>query len=149
LVARLNALIAGNVGEGRFITLFLGVLDPLGQRLAFCNAGHNPPILMRSDGSWERLSTGGPVLGVMPRAIYRDEQVTAGAGDRLILYTDGLTERTNANGEEFGDTRLLEVVRANRAKDAIGLRDAIVNSVEKFGIRSFEDDLTILVVAVT
>jgi serine phosphatase RsbU (regulator of sigma subunit) len=149
LVTRLNALIAGNVGESRFITLFLGVLDPLGRRLAFCNAGHNPPILMRPDGSWERLSTGGPVLGVMPRAIYRDEQVTVGPGDRLILYTDGLTERTAANGEEFGDTRLIEVVRANRQRDATGLRDAVVASVTGFGTGSFEDDLTILVVAVT
>jgi serine phosphatase RsbU (regulator of sigma subunit) len=149
LVTTLNALASPNLSRSKFITLFLGVLDPLGRKLTFCNAGHNPPILMRPAGSCERLSTGGPVLGVMSGAAYTDERVIVGPGDRLVVYTDGLTERAAANGEEFGDTRLIEVVRANRAKDATGLRDAIVNAVETFGTGPFEDDLTILVVAIT
>jgi len=149
LLARLNSLVSSHLSGRRFITLFLGVLDPLGRRLAFCNAGHNPPILMRSDGSWRRLPTGGPVLGVLPAAAYTDDEVLLRPGDRLVLYTDGLTERTAVTSEEFGEARLVEVMSANRQRNASGLRDAIMTSSATFGTRYFEDDLTILVVAVT
>jgi serine phosphatase RsbU (regulator of sigma subunit) len=149
LVSRLNALTARNVQAGRFITLFIGVMDPSRRRLTFCNAGHNAALLVRSDGSCQRLSTGGPVLGVLEGAVFAEKQVRVGPGDRLIAYTDGVTERGAAHGEEFGEARLIELARANRARDAAGMRDAIIDSVTRFGAGPFEDDLTVLVVAVT
>jgi len=146
---RLNSLVSANTRANSFVTLFLGVLDPSRGRLVFCNAGHPAPMLVRRDGSWQRLTRGGPVLGVFPSASYLDEEIELRPGDRIVLYTDGVTERTGSGGEEFGEDRLLQVVRLNRDKDADDLCDAILAETDRFGRGRFEDDLTIVVAAVT
>jgi sigma-B regulation protein RsbU (phosphoserine phosphatase) len=149
LLGRLNDLLRDNVRTGTFVTLFLGALDPDGRRLVFSNAGHNPPILMRPDGSFDRLFGGGPVLGVLPDSAYEAHEITVATGDRLVMYTDGLTERADDKGEEYGEARLLDVLRANRQLGAAGLRDAIVADVTAFSTSAFEDDLTVLVAAIS
>jgi hypothetical protein len=148
LLGRLNDLLRENVRTGTFVTLFLGVLDPGGHRLVFSNAGHNPPILMRADGTFQRLFGGGPVLGVLPGSVYEAHEVVVGPGDRLVMYTDGLTERADDDGEEYGEARLVEMLSANRRQSAAGLRDAIVADVTAFSTSAFEDDLTVLVAAI-
>src|SRR5208282_498754 len=103
LCAIVNRIICGNVSPGKFITAFYGLLDGSCNRLAFTNAGHNAPILARRDGSWLRLGEGGPPLGLFLDWSYGRGEVQFAAGDRLVLFTDGVTEAGSPDGEEFGE----------------------------------------------
>ena len=107
LCHQVNRILCGNIAEGRFISFFYCVLDATAGVLNYTNAGHYLPMLVRADGTVERLGIGGPVLGVLPEAEYEQASVVLGAGDRLVLYTDGLTEARDAADEEFGEDRLL------------------------------------------
>ena len=95
-----------------------------------------------------RLEEGGAVLGVFAQWHYLQGEVRVGPGDRLVLFTDGVTEAENAAGEAFGEARLLEVLRANRGCSAQTLRDRIVETVRRFASHPFEDDLTVVVAAI-
>ena len=92
LCQQVNRILCGNIAEGRFISFFYCTVDTALGLLTYANAGHYPPILVRADGSVERLSTGGPVLGVFADASYDQRQIPVASGDRLILFTDGITE---------------------------------------------------------
>jgi sigma-B regulation protein RsbU (phosphoserine phosphatase) len=148
LCAKVNRIIYGNVSPGRFITAFYGVLDGSRNRLVFTNAGHNAPILARRDGSWLRLGGGGAPLGLFPDWDYERGEVQFAAGDRLELFTDGVTEASNAAGEEFGEERLVTVLLENRQLGAGELQERILAEVAKFTRGRFEDDATLVVVAV-
>src|SRR6185436_21084417 len=102
----------------RFISFFYCVLDAATGVLTYCNAGHYLPMLVRADGTSERLGIGGPVLGVLPDAEYEKASISLGAGDRVVLFTDGLTEARNEADDEFGEDRLLESAIAHRACSA-------------------------------
>src|SRR5262249_41048795 len=116
--------------------------------LHYTNAGHNFPILVRADRSVTRLATGGLVLGVAADAHYAQDSVTLQSGDRLVLFTDGITEAEGHDGHEFSDDRLVETVLANRSESPWRLVDAIVNRVAAFTGGVFRDDATILAVAI-
>jgi hypothetical protein len=103
--------------------------------------------LVHADGSWEPLGEGGQALGFFPDAAFREGEVVVAAGDRLVLFTDGVTERAGPNGAEFGEERLVATLVANRAEEAAGLRDTVVDAVERFGRGPFDDDLTLVVAA--
>ena len=103
LCSRINRADLAHVGENRFITFFYGLLDVPARRLTYVNAGHNPPILVHADGSHQRLREGGPVLALVPNWDCREGAVQLSPGDRLILFTDGISEATDAQGEEFQD----------------------------------------------
>ena len=148
LCAKVNRIICDNVSPGRFITAFYGLLDRSCNRLVFTNAGHNAPILVRRDGSWIRLGEGGPPLGLFPDWNYEMGEVQFAAGDRLVLFTDGMTEVSGANGEEFGEERLVTVLLENRHLSAGELQERILAEVAKFSGGRFEDDATLVVVAV-
>jgi Serine phosphatase RsbU, regulator of sigma subunit len=118
LVARLNRSVAATCPDNRFITFFYARLNPRSGELVYCNAGHNPPLLARADGTVVRLEGGGPVLGILPGVGYQERSCRIEAGDLLLLYSDGVTEAQAPGGEEFGEERLEEIVRASRGDSA-------------------------------
>ncbi|HKV39091.1 MAG TPA: fused response regulator/phosphatase [Blastocatellia bacterium] len=145
LCSKLNTTIASNISPGRFITFFYGLLDAASSKLAYTNAGHNAPILLHRDRSCIRLRQGGAVLGGFADWRYDQGSVEIEPGDILVLFTDGLTEATSPAGEEFGEGRLIDLVRANIDLGAEGLKDLILQSVSHFTRGSFHDDATLIV----
>jgi sigma-B regulation protein RsbU (phosphoserine phosphatase) len=134
---------------GRFATLCFVRLDRSRGVMSYANAGHNPPLVARADGALERLTIGGTVLGVFPEADYRTGEVALRPGDRLLLYTDGITEARNAADEEFGEERLADALTRHRHLDARALFEGVLDEVTRFTAdRGFQDDATLLVVAV-
>ena len=127
---------------------FYCVVDTDEGSLTFANAGHYPPLLVRADGSIERLANGGAVLGVFPDGSYGQGQVSIASGDRLVLYTDGITEARNGFDEEFGEERLAELAVADRGCSAPALQSRLASSVTTFADGRFHDDATLMVMAV-
>ncbi len=148
LSARLNEVICRNTTAGRFITFFYGQLDLRTRKLTYVNAGHNPPILLHADGTYELLEPCNPVLGVEPNWQFTAREVTLKSGDRLILFTDGVTELQNPVGEEFGVHRLLELVRDRTSLSADALHKLILRKLESYSKGIFPDDITLMILAV-
>jgi sigma-B regulation protein RsbU (phosphoserine phosphatase) len=148
LCARLNSLVCHNTGSDRFITFFYAQLDGPGRMLRYTNAGHNAPVLLHRDGSHERLQAGGGVLGVFPNQTFAAENVSLAPGDRLLLFTDGVTEAYDAEGEEFGEARLLQVLEENSGLSAPALQGMILGAAAEFSRGHWHDDATLLVLAV-
>jgi sigma-B regulation protein RsbU (phosphoserine phosphatase) len=147
LCQQVNRILCGHIAEGRFISFFYCIIDSDDATLAFANAGHYPPILIRADGSVERLGTGGPVLGVFPEGRYDQGRVALRPGDRIVLYTDGITDVCNAADEEFGDGRLVDLAVANRACSAPALQARLADAADAFSDGRFQDDATLIVMA--
>ena len=148
LCSRLNSLIYRNTASDRFITFFYAQLDGAKRRLAYVNAGHNAPFVVRSDGSHERLREGGAVLGVFATRNYEMGSAQLSPGDRVILFTDGVTEACNLAGEEFGEARLLRLLEDQRTLSADELQAKILAVVAEFSGGLWQDDATLLVLAV-
>jgi len=147
LCARVNKQLCRNLANDRFVTFFYGVLHAEEKRLVYTNAGHNPPILLRFDGTAERLATGGAVMGMFPEGRYEQSEIRLESADRLVLFTDGISELRNAAGEEFGEERLVKLVRENKEKSAAQLGALIFAAGDEFGGK-FQDDATLIVMAV-
>ncbi|HEY2433057.1 MAG TPA: SpoIIE family protein phosphatase [Vicinamibacterales bacterium] len=147
LCRQVNRVLCGNIAEGRFISFFYCVLDAVHGVLTYCNAGHYLPALIRADGAVERFDSGGPVLGVIPDADYEQAQVLLAPGDRLVFFTDGLTEARNAADDEFGEPRLLDSAVRHRACSAPALQARLVDAVATFTGGRLQDDATLIVVA--
>lgn len=148
LCEKLNRIAGINLSPGRFITFFYGLLESSGNRLVYANAGHNPPILLRRDGSHLRLEHGGTALGVVADARYEQGSVELQSGDRLVLFTDGVTEAVSRLDEEYGEERLLTLLEQSRAMTAVELESAILNAVNDYSGGNLRDDATLIVVAV-
>jgi sigma-B regulation protein RsbU (phosphoserine phosphatase) len=148
LCNRLNSIVYQNTESDRFITFFYAQLEGSTGRLAYVNAGHNAPFVVRLDGSHERLREGGPVLGVFDKRNYEMGSAALVPGDRVILFTDGVTEACSAEGEEFGEARLLHLLRDHRALSAQELQAKILAVVAEFTGGRWQDDATLLVLAV-
>ncbi len=147
LVSRLDRFVADRAPDNRFVSLFFGVLEAATGDLNYCNAGHNPPYLVRVDGSVERLPGGGTMLGILPDVAYEEQHCRLDPGDVVMLYSDGVTEMTNPQDEEFGEERLAEVLRTRRRESPQAIIDAVNNAVVEFaaGVPP-ADDLTLVVV---
>jgi sigma-B regulation protein RsbU (phosphoserine phosphatase) len=145
MCAKVNRVVSASIGEDKFITFFYGIVDAERKKLVYTNAGHNAGMLLRRDGSLIRLEPGGAVLGLFPNWNYKHEEIELRAGDRLLLFTDGVTELRSSIGDEFGEQRLIELLIENRELDAEALRDSIVEAVVSFGGGEFQDDATLLV----
>ena len=143
-----NRLLCRNIAVGKFVTFCYLVVDRSKQLLTFVNAGHNPPLLVRADGRVESLSSGGMVLGVMSDTSYDQREMPIEKGDRLILYTDGISEAEAPDGRDYGEARLKEVAAANRALNPQDLLDAVFQDVSTFAAGRFQDDATLIVVAI-
>ena len=143
VTGRLNAGVARRGIEGRFVTAFYGLVAPDG-RLTYSNAGHNAPMLLTREGAL-RLETGGTVLGLFEHAPFDEETVVLSPGDTLVVFSDGVTEATNAAGEEFGDERLLACLAAHRGSAPPDVLQAVLAAVRAFSHGTPQsDDVTIL-----
>lgn len=148
LCSKVNRAICNSITPGKFITFFYAVLDSDDRRLTYVNAGHNPPIIVSQDQDCKKLETGGTVLGLFADGSYEQTSIDLLPGDRFVMFTDGITEATDSNGEEFGEERLITLVRESPAKSAPELRDAIMQDVTQFCQGDFADDATLLTVVV-
>jgi sigma-B regulation protein RsbU (phosphoserine phosphatase) len=131
---------------GAYATVFLGILERFG-RLRYSNGGHNAPLWIRSGSRVTQLTEGGPLLGMLEGAAYREGVVQLEAGDLLLLYTDGVTEAQNPEGESWGLTRLLDWARRQPGRPAAEVHQGLLRSVTQFCRGGAQgDDLTTLVV---
>lgn len=146
-IGAVNRYLADNTPANRFVTLFYAELDPLTGSLAFINAGHNPPIIAHAGGTMEHLAAGGLPLGIVPDFDYREGRTQLQPGDVLVSYSDGVNETQNPKGEEFGMTRLQEVISQNLERSAAAIRDKIEASLSAFAQGTpAVDDITLLIV---
>ncbi|HEY8549463.1 MAG TPA: SpoIIE family protein phosphatase [Vicinamibacterales bacterium] len=145
-LARVNQAMIRRAIAARYATMFYAVLRPDGQ-LAYCNAGHNPPVVVGASGV-RRLEAGGPPLGLFEGLPYQEGTVALEPGDVVVVFSDGISEASNAAGEEFGDARIIEVASQNRGRTPSELLEALLGSVHAFssGVPQGDDE-TLLVVA--
>jgi sigma-B regulation protein RsbU (phosphoserine phosphatase) len=148
-IARANRLIQADAGSGMFVTLCAAQLEPDAGTVTYVNAGHNPPLLARAmgdDSTFVPLTLTGMALGVLPDATYEQRSVRLDPGDIILLYTDGVLDSRNAQGEAFGKERLEQLLREQRHGGASQVVDALGRAVQAFaGDVAAYDDITILV----
>ena len=143
-ITRVNLALYRRGIESRFVTLMYGSLAPDG-RLTYCNAGHNPPLVLSRTGM-RRLETGGPIVGLFEGATFEEETVSLNPGDWLIVFSDGVSEALSADGEEFGETRIVQTVQKHAGVDASEMLQAIFAAVRAFTKGAAQnDDITALV----
>ena len=143
-----NRLLCRNMASGRFATFCYARVDAAGRKIVYSNAGHNPPLLIRSTGSVERLSDGGTVLGVFPDTPFDQGELPLESGDRLLFYTDGITEARDPSGEEYGEEKLAAAAVAARQHPVDTMKDLLMADVNAFNAGHFDDDATLIVVGV-
>jgi phosphoserine phosphatase RsbU/P len=136
--------------DDRYATLFYGVFDESTRTLRYVNAGHNPPVVIRRDGSMHWLETGGAPVGLFADSEYREGIVKLETGDLLIAFTDGVIEAANQDGEEWGVRGLLKAVAcaAQRSQDTGDLVKRVFHSMDEFSNGHQNDDATLAVVRV-
>ncbi|WP_321475332.1 SpoIIE family protein phosphatase [uncultured Paludibaculum sp.] len=146
LMAKLNLLVYDASPANRFATFFYGLYEPAASRLRYSSAGHNPSLLVRATGEHDWLKTPGVGLGMTRRAQYEQADVALHPGDTLVLYTDGVTEARNPQGEEFGEDRLLAALQAAPALGAQAAADYVLEAVKAFAAGAPQhDDITLIV----
>lgn len=146
-VTLLNRITAANCPGNCFITLFTAILDPTTGRMEYCNAGHNPPLLIHKSDEVEQLGASGLVVGIMADATYEERTCVLAPGDVLLLFSDGLTEASNPDsGEEFGEERLITLLKKERDQPSAKLIESIKAEVSSFtGGAAAADDITVVV----
>ncbi len=152
VASRLNALLVKNTDERTFVTFFYGILDRAKATFTYTNAGHNPPLLLRSNGKLDRLEAGGLLLGFLAEQPYSQATVPLDPGDVLVLFTDGITEAIDPQAENleskyFGEERLLETIRVNAGRAVLDIQAAILEAVAGHTRGSAQsDDITLVVI---
>ena len=146
LMERLNRFLFESTQDNKYVTLFYAELDPATRRLRYVNAGHVPPYRLSSDGSWEQLTCGGPVLGLLEGVGYEVGEAQLSPGDLVAMVTDGVTEALSPDDVEFGDERTLDALRAAMGGTAAEVVPGLVSKVTAWtGSAGCSDDLTVLV----
>jgi sigma-B regulation protein RsbU (phosphoserine phosphatase) len=146
-MAKVNYLLWESIERNQFVTAFYGILDVTNKTLTYTNAGHNPPILLKQNGEFSFMERGSVPLGMFKDTRYHEYYLTTEPGDVIVLYTDGVTEAQNLQGEEFGRERLAEAVKANRELGARELITALhTEVVEWTDGRGATDDVTFFVI---
>jgi sigma-B regulation protein RsbU (phosphoserine phosphatase) len=143
----INGMLCESIAADKFVTFFCGVLDAGTRTFRYCNAGHPYPILV-SSGAVRTLDQGGAVLGVFPAWTCQDSSVDLRSGDRLLLFTDGITEAEAPDGEEFGMEKVAAFAKAHAANSAAKINQQLLAQVTEFCGAQFQDDATLLVLAV-
>jgi serine phosphatase RsbU (regulator of sigma subunit)/pSer/pThr/pTyr-binding forkhead associated (FHA) protein len=143
-IARVNLALYKRGIESRFVTLMYGVLEPDG-RLTYCNAGHNPPLVVGKNGV-RRLEVGGPIVGLFEAAVFQEETVALDPGDWLIVFSDGVSEALSSTGEEYGEARILTVAEKYTEAIPAEFLQALFADVRAFTKGAPQsDDITALV----
>lgn len=142
----INKQLCQSTEDNRFATLFLALYEDQTRKLRYTNAGHNAPILVREDGSSERLTTGGLMIGAFDFSKYEEASFILNPNDVLVVFSDGINESESEQGEEYGENRLVNFVIENRNLSAHQLRNAIFSEIDKWtGAKERNDDQTILI----
>jgi sigma-B regulation protein RsbU (phosphoserine phosphatase) len=153
VMVNLNRLVYESSAANRYATFFYAHYDSSTRALEYVNAGHHPPLIVRACHDHQevlRLDVGGPVIGLMPESSYVQQRVTLEVGDVLVLFTDGITEAMNADGEEWGEERLNTAIAARGARQAGLLIDHIMRTADEFVAGAAQyDDMTLITARVT
>jgi phosphoserine phosphatase RsbU/P len=145
-ISSVNEYLAENTPTNRFVTLFAAELDPATGILRYINAGHNPPLVGKADGSVAQLSSGGFPLGIIAGAEFEIGEMRLDPSEVLVIYSDGVSEANNIAGEEFGMDRLISVVKSNMKASASGLRDKVESALSAFTQTApANDDITLVI----
>jgi sigma-B regulation protein RsbU (phosphoserine phosphatase) len=145
LCRRLNRILCEIAPVGKFVSFFYGVLDSKDNRLTYCNAGHNPPVLVRANGAASELNAAGAVLGQFPDWVYEQSDLQLRPGDALTLFTDGLVEACDQDDEPFGEERLTSIVVENRGSGAEELKTLMMQAASRHCGGRFQDDASMIV----
>lgn len=148
LCGRVNSVLCNNIATGKFVTLFYGVLDATRRILEYTSAGHLSPILLNGSHSVRQLENGGALLGVFPEWKYENSAAQLAPGDRLLLFTDGITEAARPDGEEFGEQRLIDAATSLWQRSSAEVKDKLLSQVKNFCDSQLVDDVTLIVVSV-
>ena len=148
VLTAVNKSFFDSTAPNHYATLFFGLFDGTTRELRYANCGHLPPILLRASGCIERLGVTAPVIGLFFPWECETHSVNLAPGDTLVVFTDGVSDATSDAGEEFGEERLIDVIRAQHDKDAVPLLQGIVNEVRGHSSREQFDDLTLIVAKV-
>ncbi len=146
LCRKLNQLLGASMEVGRFVSLFCGMLDTASGRFVYCNAGHQPPLAIARTGGAMFLQTGGAVLGHFQDWKYEQAEIMVGAGDAILLFTDGVFDARQPEGDEFGNEGIINAIRADRCTDAVSMCDAVTTAARRHCNDQFDDDATLVVV---
>jgi sigma-B regulation protein RsbU (phosphoserine phosphatase) len=149
LCHRLNRILCDLTPVGKFISFFYAVLDSLDNRLTYCNAGHNPPLLVGADDTSTELNAAGAVLGQFPHWLYEQGELQMRSGDTLLLFTDGLVEACNADEEAFGEQNLIRIARENPSSSAEELMGLLMRAASQHSGEHFQDDTSLIVLKAT
>jgi sigma-B regulation protein RsbU (phosphoserine phosphatase) len=144
VIEELNRYLCDNAKSGQYATIFYGVFELDQSVFNFCNAGHCPTLLIKTHYA-DRLGEGGLVLGIEPGHRYEEGRVRLDPGDILCFYTDGVTEQSGAKGQQYGEQRLIDFLRANRNLPLPALQDSLFASVLAFGSGRQDDDVTVII----
>jgi sigma-B regulation protein RsbU (phosphoserine phosphatase) len=144
---RINDLTCQNTGQDKFITFFWASLNRATREFRYVNAGHNPPFLLRADGSIKRLDVGGIILGLMKTlSPYQEESVTLNSGDTIVMFTDGVSEAMNAKEEDFTEERLEALLKTVRSESPAKIIEAVRKALDQYTHGTPQsDDITMLV----
>lgn len=142
---RVNRFLFDVMPENKFVSFFYGVLDSNAHQLTYCNAGHNPPLLVRSDGTVSELHSSGAVLGQFLSWPYGQNELRFDRGDTLLLFTDGIVEACNQQEEAFGEERLLQLTRGLANDSAQSIQNSLLQAVSHHCCGQFQDDATLIV----
>ncbi len=151
LVSKLNRLLFNTTNGEHYVTFFYATFDQATQCLTYVNAGHNPPLYLQADADFQvrQLTSGGLVAGAFEHAVYEQETVQMKTNDLLFLYTDGLSEALNVEGEEFGANRIMDTLKSIATLSADQIRDVVARRVKEWCAgMSLYDDLTFVVLKV-
>ncbi|HVQ31940.1 MAG TPA: GAF domain-containing SpoIIE family protein phosphatase, partial [Vicinamibacteria bacterium] len=146
-VARVNRTVCRNVPDNKYVTFFHASLDPATGHLAYVNAGHNPPVLVHDGGQVEALGEGGTVLGIFESAAFTEGTAQMRPGDTLLIYSDGISETFDPEGNEFGDQGIAAVAQRTKGLEAAVVQDEIFRELERFSLGAkATDDRTLIVI---
>jgi sigma-B regulation protein RsbU (phosphoserine phosphatase) len=147
IVSRLNRSISGNCPDNRFITFFLAIIEPSSGEMRYCNAGHNPPLIVKSGGLTEKLEGGGIILGILPIAQYSEHSTRLDSGDTLVLYSDGVSEAMpGGSDEEFGELRIAMAILNRASQSSANLIGGVIEDLQAWCAGSpYADDVTLLI----
>jgi len=146
IISAVNEIVTESTSPEKFATMFYADWDPISRELAYVNAGHNYPMVVRKDGTYTDLVVGGLILGFMGNAQYADAKIQLTPGDVVLVYTDGLSELRNHAGEEYGEDRLRRFLTENRHLSADAIKNKLIRDANRFALGQIGfDDLTLII----